>query len=371
MADIDFTKTPAVAPPEGKTSNLENPHSIAPLVTIFTYVTTPPMVLALILRFYTRIFVSRKLGIDDWLSAIAGGCMIGTVAVLWPTLDNPNGRHIWDVPISAFFRSDFPWRSAVPAYVYFIAALSIKNSILLSYRRLFQISTTANIMIWLGIGLTTIFYTVFLIIYPIYCFPRASDKPKGGWWSLEFRDRCYKINAPIAISSGVFSSVIDIYILVIPLIPVTRLRHSLRKKIGICAIFVAGSMACVFSIIGLGFRVKFKPNDPNYDITYAPVPLWAMHLGEINMGIVSSTVPVAFIVFRRLTTKFRGQKSKESSSQSKPVDSDEGNQQLEMGRYPQVEGQGSNEVLTYASADYDYHHHLRVESNKNGRAYQG
>lgn len=62
---FDFSKIPSQAPPEGVTSNFENPYSLAVLPRGFIYATLPPMVVFLGLRFYTRIKISRKVGIDD------------------------------------------------------------------------------------------------------------------------------------------------------------------------------------------------------------------------------------------------------------------------------------------------------------------
>lgn len=64
------------SPPEGQTSNLVNPPSQADLPRIFTYITLPPMVVFLSLRFYTRAVVTRQVGIDDYLcllSAVSSG----------------------------------------------------------------------------------------------------------------------------------------------------------------------------------------------------------------------------------------------------------------------------------------------------------
>lgn len=62
---FDLSKIPSPAPPPGVTPNFENPYSLAVLPRGFIYATLPPMVLFLGLRFYTRIKISRQVGIDD------------------------------------------------------------------------------------------------------------------------------------------------------------------------------------------------------------------------------------------------------------------------------------------------------------------
>lgn len=65
MSGFDLSKIPSQAPPPGVTPNFENPYSLAVLPRGFIYATLPPMVLFLGLRFYTRIKISRQVGIDD------------------------------------------------------------------------------------------------------------------------------------------------------------------------------------------------------------------------------------------------------------------------------------------------------------------
>ena len=65
MSGFDLSKIPSQAPPPGVTSNFENPYSLAVLPRGFIYATLPPMVLFLGLRFYTRIKITRQVGIDD------------------------------------------------------------------------------------------------------------------------------------------------------------------------------------------------------------------------------------------------------------------------------------------------------------------
>ncbi len=62
---FDFSKIPAQAPPAGVTSNFENPYSLAVLPRGFIYATLPPMLVFLGLRFYTRIKITRNVGVDD------------------------------------------------------------------------------------------------------------------------------------------------------------------------------------------------------------------------------------------------------------------------------------------------------------------
>jgi len=168
---------------------------------------------------------------------------------------------MWDVPLSeltveyasvrAFF---WPWavdngtlislpaqRSSILTGVYMIAAMFIKASILFLYRRLFKVSMTASIMIWIGLSVDVIFYLTTFIAFMVGCIPRREDDQYGGWLSLTFAQRCNNVSTPTAAATGIVGSVLDVYILIIPLIMVSGLRASWKKKAGIFAIFIAGS----------------------------------------------------------------------------------------------------------------------------------
>lgn len=122
-----------------------------------------------------------------------------------------------------------------------IAAMFIKASILCLYRRLFNVSMTASIMIWIGLSVDVVFYLATFIAFMVGCIPRPEDDHYGGWLSLTFAQRCNQVSTPTAAATGIVGSVLDIYILIIPLIMVSGLRASWKKKAGIFAIFIAGS----------------------------------------------------------------------------------------------------------------------------------
>ena len=171
---------------------------------------------------------------------------------------------MWDVPLSeltveyasvrAFFWScevdngtliSLPaQRSTILSGVYMIAAMFIKASILFLYRRIFKVSMTASIMIWIGLSVDVIFYLTTFIAFLVGCIPRREDDQYGGWLSLTFAQRCNIVSTPTAAATGIVGSVLDVYILIIPLIMVSGLRASWKKKAGIFAIFIAGS-SCV------------------------------------------------------------------------------------------------------------------------------
>ncbi|ORY01726.1 hypothetical protein BCR34DRAFT_90809 [Clohesyomyces aquaticus] len=56
-----------------------------------------------------------------------------------------------------------------------------------------------------------------------------------------------------SITQGVFNILSDIYLLLIPLPAVAKLRMSKRKKLRVYFIFLAGACACVMSTVALKY----------------------------------------------------------------------------------------------------------------------
>lgn len=166
--------------------------------------------------------------------------MVPYCAFMLTFLDDPAGPHAWDIPITKI-SVKYVSRSLLLSAIYLVPAMLTKASILLLYLRLFQISTLARVMIWIGLFVNAVFYVVSFCLFMVYCVPRPADNKAGGWLNLDFGQRCSIKSGPVAAAAGVIGTVLDIYILIIPLFPISTLRASLKKKIGICLLFVAGS----------------------------------------------------------------------------------------------------------------------------------
>jgi len=182
------------------------------------------------------------------------------------------GRHMWDVPLSTMTPL-FSARMTLLNALYLLAAMFIKGSILVLYRRIFRPSFTVNVLVWIGIVVNGLLYIICFSFFMAYCTPKPEDDQFGGWISLTLHQRCNIMIKPLTYSTGIVGSVIDVYILIIPLIPIYGLSFlSGKRKLGICSIFIIGSSACVFSIVGAVYRLMIQESDP----TWGSMPVYAM-----------------------------------------------------------------------------------------------
>ncbi|KAJ8127121.1 hypothetical protein O1611_g6515 [Lasiodiplodia mahajangana] len=297
---FDPFTTPNGVPPPGVTPNLIDPPSRAWVARITVYLTLPPMVFSLVLRLVARL-KTRQLGVDDYLCFAAATITIAFCGVLLAAyVDDVHGRHQWDIPVSAVTH-DYLMKLVTVLVTYFVAAMLTKISLCTLYLRLFKPSKAAKWLIWLGQALIGIFYTITFLTTLIYCVPRTGD---GGWGSRKSLDRCARPQVQIAAAAGVVGTILDFYILTIPLGIVFSLKLHLTKKVGIAAIFLTGLLACAFSTYGAYLRFVLLVSAPQ-DIGWPSATALGLSAVELNIGLICCCIPVTTVLFRSLSRKFQ------------------------------------------------------------------
>jgi multisubunit Na+/H+ antiporter MnhB subunit len=125
-----------------------------------------------------------------------------------------------------------------------------KCAILALYLRIFQVSRTLRFLIWVGVFVICSSYLVAIPLFTYYCTPQASEH-----WNLMLLEKCKK-NGVLALIQGVVGVVTDLYIFVLPLPTVLRLRLPRCKKIGVMIVFAAGLLGIAAAALSLVYRVK-------------------------------------------------------------------------------------------------------------------
>lgn len=144
---------------------------------------------------------------------------------------------MWDVPVSAVTDS-FLKKTYAINLLYIISSALVRASIFFLYYRLFgHIRSTKNV-IHAGLATCIVFYTIVAIIHLNYCTPRPSD----GGWNLPAFERCAEPDIRLSIAQAAFGSAFDLFLLLLPVVQVLRLNMPLRKRVGVAAIFMTGSL---------------------------------------------------------------------------------------------------------------------------------
>ncbi|GAP82405.1 putative integral membrane protein [Rosellinia necatrix] len=296
MDQLDLSQIPGAKPPPGVIPNFDNPYSLAPVCLIVISITLPLTVVFLGLRLYVRLRVKRTTGADDVLCAISVPLVISFCGITLSFLNNPVGPHQWNVPLSKITLL-FQQLTVVSLVIYALGCLTVKCTLLLLYMRIFSPNPRARVMIWAGLIFIVTFYTISVIVSLATCLPRASD---GGWLSQSRGSRCEKEDELFAEVQGIVGAITDIYVFIIPMTLLAKLRLSRKRKIGVYGIFFTGFLACVVSIINAVFRfIVFGSGDALWN----EVPIYALCAAELNFGLLCACMPVVFVVFKGFGSK--------------------------------------------------------------------
>lgn len=112
-----------------------------------------------------------------------------------------------------------------------------KLALFILYYRIFALNRWTKIAIYFGIILTGLFYLASSIVLVVLCIPRRNES----WTSMTNVTRCEQAEV-MGDVQGIFGLASDLYIFILPLPVLFRLQMSLKKKLGITAIFLTGFM---------------------------------------------------------------------------------------------------------------------------------
>ncbi|CAO2652639.1 Nn.00g009220.m01.CDS01 [Neocucurbitaria sp. VM-36] len=233
------------------------------------------------LRVYTRGFIVRNMGIEDWTMIAAATLTIVFLLEL--------------IAGAKEFKAGFSGMSITPEQmisnlklilaiivVYKMTMTLIKISILLIYLRI-AVNRTFEYLCKGTMCLLAIYQFIVFVIVPAQCTPLHKLWDFTG----QVQGHCINANAFYHATSA-FHIVMDIWILVLPLKLILRIPRPPREKLALIIIFSLGIISTIASIIRLqSLRVFTLSNDPFYDSL--PINTWSMV--EVNIGILCASIP--------------------------------------------------------------------------------
>lgn len=123
------------------------------------------------------------------------------------------------------------------AILYSLTMFFAKLALFLLYYRIFARNRWTRIAIYLGITINGGFYLASIVAILVLCVPRRGES----WTSITYATRCTRAEV-MGDVQGIFGLVSDLYIFILPLPVLYNLQMSLRKKLGITAVFLTGLM---------------------------------------------------------------------------------------------------------------------------------
>ncbi|KAI0896433.1 hypothetical protein F4806DRAFT_495740 [Annulohypoxylon nitens] len=151
------------------------------------------------------------------------------------------------------------------------------------------------ISIWVGITITFILYALNIVLCSYYATPHVGET----WDELIVQVMDTKVfMLYFGVVSSSIGTLLDIYIFILPLPIIYRLKLSKKRKIQFMALFFIGLLGVVSSVICLVYRVKSIEGDKP-DTMYNSGVLMICNIVEMDVAlIVCSTV--AFSGFMRV-----------------------------------------------------------------------
>ncbi|KAI0970079.1 hypothetical protein F4678DRAFT_473435 [Xylaria arbuscula] len=253
--------------------------------------------LSVMLRFWARRLMCVSWQIDDYLALLAllihhgfvpflviivqlGG--LGQDTRLY-TMAHPNAAVIF---YKCIFAGDV---------VYALTSPLIKLSVLAFYWRIFPTQTMKLACIALA-SLVIIWGIVIGVINFFVC------KPLHAFWNLELQKspgtKCVDIIG-FWLGNSASNSAIDFATLTLPIHEVVKLHSSISKKIGICAVFLLGSVALAASLTRTISAIplhKMEVTNPNQQLIIPGLST----VVESYVAIIGACLPTLVPVYRRL-----------------------------------------------------------------------
>jgi len=256
-------------------------------------------------RYYTRVFVVRSPGLEDYLIGVAMLASIGMCVSISQQIANGTGLHVMFVPYTEVTQGLRALYGTLMTYN--LSLTFIKLSILYQYYRLFvsrymRYSVYIATAIVICFGLDTLLTTVFTCS-PIRAYWDPTLEPQGKAKCLN-RFAAWFANGSINIAT-------DIMILLLPMPEIRKLQMQKRQKIVLAFIFGLGWVACIISMVRIySLRVIQKNmHDPTWYSVY--VAYWSVI--EANVGIVCACAPALKPLVTRIWPSFAKTSRKRSS----------------------------------------------------------
>lgn len=151
-----------------------------------------------------------------------------------PSHADPNYyRHSWDIPV-CWYTGEYLRFPFVQTILFFPAFFFPKGAIFLLYKQLFAIGKRMRVAIDVGLLVTLLVYLSNVPLAAIYAAPRVGHSWESLLESLQTNSHPFALGGAIQSAIG---TVLDIYILILPLHIVWHLQMPLGKRLQLVGVF--------------------------------------------------------------------------------------------------------------------------------------
>ncbi|KAF1952225.1 hypothetical protein CC80DRAFT_552648 [Byssothecium circinans] len=261
------------------------------------------------LRMYTRAYIVRNMGMEDWtMLAAATLTLVFLLQFIIGAEKYKVGFSGMSITPTEMIESGKLGLSTI--VVYKATVTLIKMSILMIYLRL----AVTRMFTWLckgSIALLVVYQVVVIMVVPLECTPLRKA------WDYSVEGHCIDTALFYYITTA-FHIVMDIWILFLPYKLIFSIPRPLREKLAVYSVFGLGFFGTICSIVRFHYLVVVNNSqDPSYDSL--PISTWSVI--EINVGIVCATMPTLRPLFS-IAQRNRTKQALQITNQAKPQKTD-------------------------------------------------
>ncbi|KAI4209528.1 MAG: hypothetical protein LQ351_007563 [Letrouitia transgressa] len=250
----------------------------------------------IILRLYTRIHITRNLGLDDVTIVIAQA--ITTVGKAFVAIEvcYGLGRHRYYVPSQryiVFLKYQYlDW-----AQCFIVLAVS-KISFCLFLLRLSQFNRLRHALYTL-IEFIMVTHVTFVLLFVLQCHPINKA------WDEEIIGMCFskQIIMNIIVAQGIISILTDFICAAFPIVLLRNANISPRTKLALCTLMGFGVITGTISLA----RTCFAWQTKSKDVSWVAIPNDILRLFEVNVGVITACMPMMKPFARYVKARITGQ----------------------------------------------------------------
>ncbi|KAI4180408.1 MAG: hypothetical protein LQ348_005206 [Seirophora lacunosa] len=223
------------------------------------------------------------------LAVSAGRCAVDMIA----RHHFGSGRHIWDIPPE--FLNGYLTTIAVDGYLYLVAIVLAKLSLLIFLYRIFHVDRTFRIAAWVT-GFVFVVWGIIALLMAIF-----ACRPVRASWDLALRKKPTTTCNPQPYDTsnvyGFCNVITDFVLMVMPIPMVWNMQTGFKKKIGIILVFMSGAFVCVVAIL----RQYYAYNSGGgRDVSRGIITIKIWMAIEVNVAIIVACLPALTPLFKRI-----------------------------------------------------------------------
>ncbi|GAD93081.1 conserved hypothetical protein [Paecilomyces variotii No. 5] len=232
-----------------------------------------------LLRFYSRIYISRSFGPDDWFMVAASISWIVTEGILCQMIVDGGGRV--DAPAENILM--ITTLLFVIEFIYILTQWLIKMSFLTFYLRVLDGTPAYRLMVFIAMGFTAVQTIAVWLFYGLQCIPL------GTFFNPAAYPEGHCVPTPLTLYIPASLNVLtDLIIYVLPIYPLWSLQMTTRRRLGLIFCFTIGGGTIIVSVLRFIVLVQLASGSRT---TYVYGSVAIVTTIELGTAIITANMP--------------------------------------------------------------------------------